>query len=203
MLRKLKASATKAKRLNPRRSGSKVRLRKVRGHHDLSDRTNTSRSFQTRAACQRRRKIRRVVIFGKNGCKALPVKVDKKGVLETHSKVNVRVNGLTFRKREYTVEAMDRFLPLPLENISHAINYVYLVRNMGDSDANVYVQIGTDHENLADDLEGIMTIPAHQTTIVTPLRFSEFMRLLYRSANEDQRTKLHIVFQAQILYQSA
>ncbi|MCL6633465.1 MAG: DUF6385 domain-containing protein [Alicyclobacillus herbarius] len=127
------------------------------------------------------------------------MKVDKKGRLETRSKIDVRTKNLAFVEHRYTVIATNQFTPLPLEDISHSIQYVYLVHNMGDADAEVYVQIGTDHENLANDLDGILTIPAKETTIVTPLRFSKLIRLLYRSSEEDQRTKLRIVFQSQIL----
>lgn len=149
---------------------------------------------------RKRKHLSRVVIYGCHDGKALPVKVDKKGRLVTRPRVHARLKELIFYEQRYTVVATDEFVPLPLEDISHAIQYVYLIRNMGDADAQVFVQVGTDHESLADDLEGILTVQSNQTTVVTPLRFSKFVRLLYRCADPGKKTKLHIVFQAQILH---
>ncbi|WP_029420717.1 DUF6385 domain-containing protein [Alicyclobacillus macrosporangiidus] len=117
----------------------------------------------------------------------------------TRPKIRARRSALIFLEQRYTVLATDEFVPLPLEDISHAVQYVYLIHNTGDADAQVFVQVGTDHESLADDLEGILTIRSNQTTVVTPLRFSKFVRLLYRCADPEKTTKLRIVFQAQIL----
>ncbi|WP_139234743.1 DUF6385 domain-containing protein [Alicyclobacillus macrosporangiidus] len=182
----------------PQCLGSNVQVSKT-SRNTTSARTQSHGDCPAVPVVRTRKRLSRVVIYGCHGRKALPVKVDKKGRLVTRPKIRARRQTLSFREQRYTVVAMDEFVPLPLEDISHAVQYVYLIHNMGDTDAQVFVQVGTDHENLADDLEGILTIQPNQTTVVTPLRFSKFVRLLYRCADPEKTTKLRIVFQAQIM----
>lgn len=92
----------------------------------------------------------------------------------------------------------DLFHALPLENISHAVNYVYAIHNVGNFGSEVRVQVGPSLISLADDLDGIITIPVRETKIVTPLLFSRYIRLLYRSAQACHPTRLRITFQAQV-----
>ncbi len=154
--------------------------------------------------CTKRRrkhvyKMHRTQIYGQYHRKVIPIRVDRIGRLITQPKGHSHDSDMSFREKRQTVVATDKFVPLPLENISHAVQYVYLVRNIGDVDAEVFVQVGTDHESLADDLEGVLTVPVGQTTIVTPLRFSKYIRLLYRTSVPNKKTKLLIVFQTQII----
>ncbi|MCL6443332.1 MAG: DUF6385 domain-containing protein [Alicyclobacillus sp.] len=194
-----------------RADGTRKTKRKNQSHHSDAgmswtssnlkpDRTKSHGDCPAASVARNRKHLSRVLIYGCHNRKALPVKVDKKGRLVTRPKTRARRQELIFRERRYTVVAADEFVPLPLEDISHAIQYVYLVRNMGDADAEVFVQVGTDHESLSDDLEGILTVQSKQTTVVTPLRFSKFVRLLYRCGDPEKKTKLQIVFQAQILH---
>ncbi|WDL95143.1 DUF6385 domain-containing protein [Alicyclobacillus sp. ALC3] len=171
-------------------------------------RVNVSSDKQTSSPCHRHRQrrrcnapkpspIQRAQVFGKYHGTVIPVRVDRKGRLLTSPGVHSHHGNVTFREDTRNVVATHDFAPLPLQDVSHAIKYVYLVHNLGSANAKVVVQVGTDCENLAEDLEGAITIPANQVVIVTPLLFSKYVRLLYRSSSSDEQTKLHIVFQAQ------
>lgn len=159
---------------------------------------NTCHKHRVRQKKNRSKPIQSVRIFGKYKNRTLPVQTDKKGRLLTISNVRVTVDcGFTFKETKRKVKTADEFAPLPLEDIRYATQYVYAVRNLGDADGEVKIQIGPDPKSLADDI-GPERIPANETKIVTPLRFSKFIRLLYRSAEPGKKTKLLIVFQAQI-----
>lgn len=103
-----------------------------------------------------------------------------------------------FIKRTTGVVTSNTFRSLPLENISLAVNYVYAVKNIGNADSEVRIQVGPAKNSLADDLDGIITVPARETKIITPLLFSKYIRLLYRSGFPGHSTKLCITYQAQV-----
>lgn len=144
-------------------------------------------------------------MFGRDGRNVIPVRVDREGRLLTvpirrwpsghrpHVKCCFR-----FEENSTDVVTDDAFAALSLEDISHSLQYVYAVHNLGHEESEVRIQVGPSPESLADDLDGIITIPACETKIITPLLFSKYMRLLYRSAHACHPTRLRITFQAQV-----
>lgn len=151
----------------------------------------------------RKRKLSPVQIYGKHKNKRVPIETDHRGRLCVNSdvKVNVQVNsGFSFFQKMWRAETRDEFLPVPTINISHAYRYVFAVRNLGDADAEVQMQVGPTCQAFMND-EIPFRIPAHQTVILTPLRFSKLIRVLFRSARPGQPTNLIIYFQAQVFQQ--
>ncbi|QQE78256.1 DUF6385 domain-containing protein [Alicyclobacillus sp. SO9] len=146
---------------------------------------------------KKRKQMPRTKIYGQYQKNTLPVRVDESGRLETRSKVDVHTDTLTFYEQRQTVYTFNTYTPLPFEDISHAVQYVYLVHNQGDNDAEIFVELATDNENVVKDLDGTYALSAGQSKILTPLQFSRFIRIQYRSKTRDMSTKLHIVFQAQ------
>jgi hypothetical protein len=146
---------------------------------------------------KKRKRIPRSKIYGQYQKRTVPVKVDEAGRLLTRSKVDVHTDTLTFYEQRQTVYTFDTYTPLPFEDIGHSIQYVYFVHNEGGTDAEMFVEIGTDDENVVKDLEGIYTVAAGESKIITPLQFSRLIRLQYRSKNPHESTKLFIVFQSQ------
>lgn len=144
----------------------------------------------------KKRRMKRVQIFGKNGSFLVPIRTDRMGRIYTVPVVKVIHKELKFIEHTTEVVTSDTLIPLPLENISTSTQYVYAVNNMGDYDAEVDVQVGASPDGLAHDL-GPQRIPAQQTTIVTPLHYSKWIRLRYRSAEAGKSTKLQITFQSQ------
>ncbi|MET3292086.1 UNVERIFIED_CONTAM: hypothetical protein ABID98_004656 [Brevibacillus sp. OAP136] len=148
----------------------------------------------------RKRKISPVQIYGQHKNKKVPIETDQKGRLCVNSdvKVDVQVNhGFTFCQKKWRAETRDVFLPVPTIDISHAYRYVFAVSNVGDADAEVQVQVGPSRQALMND-EIPYRIPAHQTVILTPLRFSRLIRVQFRSVQPEQPTCLIIYFQAQM-----
>lgn len=132
-------------------------------------------------------------LFGKYKYKILPLITDKGGRLITTTKT------IFFCEKKTIVDTQAEFMALPFQDISLSTQYVYSVHNLGYSDAEVEIEIGPSQDSLTNDI-GIEIIPAQQSKIVTPLRFSKYIRLLYRSADAVNSTRLSIVFQAQNHY---
>ena len=144
------------------------------------------------------KKISRTQIFGKYKKKIVSVKVDRHGRIVTKpTKVKIHIKDITFSESEYTVTTSNEFIGLPIEDIRYAVQYVYFIRNLGNEDAEVFVEVGINKENMTEDLEGKWTIPAKSTKLITPLYFSKQIRLLYRSLVKGKPTNLYIVFQTQ------
>ncbi|MDQ0194828.1 DUF6385 domain-containing protein [Paenibacillus wynnii] len=155
---------------------------------------NTKRTRpRKKKGLQKSRHATKTQIWGKYKRTIKPILTDRKGRLITIDRV------VWFREQKENVVTGADFTALPLQNISLSNQYVYSVQNTGDYDAEVRIEMGPDASALTDDI-GLEIIPAKQTKIVTPLRFSKFIRILYRSAIPGTSTHLSIVFQAQDHY---
>lgn len=72
--------------------------------------------------------------------------------------------------------------------------YTFFVRNMGDSDVEVFVQISPDQRAVVDE-NAVFRIAPHQTEAIVPQTFAFFTRLAFRTIDAHAKSTIKVWFQ--------
>ncbi len=93
------------------------------------------------------------------------------------------------------IHTSDQYRPLPAQDTTNKAVYSYAIVNEGENPASVRVEIGPNGKDYAVDQEDVVS--GGITRVVVPAKFMRFTRLMVKSLQKGQPTKLQVYYQAQ------
>ncbi len=130
-----------------------------------------------------------IVVYGSDGIDNRALKTDAGGILQVAAT-------RAFTSQSQTVTTDDGFAGSSERNISLQAQYSFFVNNIGANPAVVKVQISPDNALWIDD-SSELSVGAAEANVVTPVRFANYARIAYKSADTGAGTTLDIIYQAQ------